>query len=358
MRSGRVKPGESEASPVQFSALYYNLLVINSAFFIPLGFQLSVPSRQLEKNRDAQVAHLAEMGRSMLRPYKGQRRCLAGCGCQLGLARASFVDDGSADEVAPFGPGAVVVADLVEAEQILQNEPGVRAALADAAVGDDFVLAGDAFGLVEIFQVVVGLEGTVFVGSLRPRDIRGLGNVAGALSGFGHARRSDDFARELIDGANVDKLTKLSSIEDGKDFFLASAEGFVCARNVIGRRDDVYGILGELALLLEPLLAATVDEADVLVAVKLQLPEGVGGEPVVVVAVEKDAGAVGNAGSAEKFFESGLVNQITADVVLKLGLPIPSDGAGDVSLVVGGGVHVDFDEAEIGRIKILRGPIG
>jgi len=39
-------------------------------------------------------------------------------------------------------------------------------------------------------------------------------------------------------------------------------------------------------------------------------------------------------------------------------LPVPADGAGDVSLVVGGGVHVDFNEAENGGIEILRGPIG
>ena len=67
------------------------------------------------------------------------------------MGGTGFVDDGGADEVAPLGPGAVVVADLVEAQQILEDEPGVRTALADAAVGDDFVFAGDAFGLVEFF---------------------------------------------------------------------------------------------------------------------------------------------------------------------------------------------------------------
>jgi len=67
------------------------------------------------------------------------------------------------------------------------------------------------------------------------------------------------------------------------------------------------------------------------VAVVFQLPEGVSGEPVVVVAIEKNGGAVGNAGGAEKFFERGLVDQIAADVVLELGLPVPSDGARDVS---------------------------
>src|SRR6266404_173603 len=232
------------------------------------------------------------------------------------------------------------------------------AALTDAAVGDDFVVAGDALGFVEFFQIVVGFESTVFVGGLRPWDIRGLGNMAGALGGFVHARRSDDLAGEFIDGANVDELAGFTAFDDGEDFFLASAQGFVNAGNVIGRGGDFGEILGQRALFLEPLFAATVNEADVLVAVELQLPEGVSGKPVVVVAVEKDGGVIGNAGGAEKPFESGLVDQVAADAVLELGLPVPGDCAGDVALVVGGGVHVDFDEADIWGIEILSGPIG
>src|SRR6266576_716028 len=81
------------------------------------------------------------------------------------------------------------------------------------------------------------------------------------------------------------------------------------------------------------------------------------GEPVVVVAVEKNGGVIGNAGGAEKSFERGLVDQVAADVVLELGLPVPADCAGNVPLIVGGSVYVDLDQAEIGRIQILSGPI-
>ena len=41
--------------------------------------------------------------------------------------------------VAPLGPRAVVVLHVVVAEQLVQHEPGVGRALADAAVGDDRV---------------------------------------------------------------------------------------------------------------------------------------------------------------------------------------------------------------------------
>src|SRR5260370_8751333 len=125
---------------------------------------------------------------------------------------------------------------------MLEDEPSVRATLADAAVGDDFVFAGNALGLVEFLQVVEGLEGAIFVRSLGPGDIRGLGNMAGALGGFGHAWRGDDLACELIDGADVDELAGFAALEGGEDFFLASARGICGAGDWIGTCLDVCAI--------------------------------------------------------------------------------------------------------------------
>jgi len=93
------------------------------------------------------------------------------------------------------------------------------------------------------------------------------------------------------------------------------------------------------------------------VAVILQLPEGVGGKPIVVVAVEKNGGVIGNARSAEKILKRGFVDEVAANVVLELGLPVPANSAGDVALVVGGRVNIDFDETEIGRVQVLSDPI-
>ena len=128
------------------------------------------------------------------------------------MGRAGFVDDGGADQVAPLGPGAVVVADLVEVEQILQHESSVGAALADAAIGDDFVFAVNPLGFVEFFQVVVGLESAVFLGGLRPGDVRGSGNVPGTLCCFREAWRGENFSSEFINGANVNELAGLAPI--------------------------------------------------------------------------------------------------------------------------------------------------
>src|SRR4029077_11049481 len=97
-----------------------------------------------------------------------------------------------------------------------------------------------------------------------------------------------------------------------------------------GSQEEAFG---------DPLFSASVDQADVLVAVIFQLPEGVGGEPVVVVAVEKDGGVAADAGLAEEALELGSFDEIAANGILKLGLPVPGDGAGDVPLVVSGGIH-------------------
>ena len=45
--------------------------------------------------------------------------------------------DRDVDQVAPLGPRAVVVLDVLLPEQLVQHEPRVRRALADPAVGDD-----------------------------------------------------------------------------------------------------------------------------------------------------------------------------------------------------------------------------
>ena len=51
--------------------------------------------------------------------------------------------DRDADEIAPFGPGAVVVLDIPGPQQLVQDEPSVGRALADPAVGDHWVLVGE-----------------------------------------------------------------------------------------------------------------------------------------------------------------------------------------------------------------------
>ena len=99
------------------------------------------------------------------------------------------VHDGCTDQIAPLGPGTVVIADVLVTEQIFQNEPSVGTSFADAAVRDSFISATNALGFVKLFEFVVGLEGTVVIGGLGPGNVDRSGNVSSAESGFGQARR-------------------------------------------------------------------------------------------------------------------------------------------------------------------------
>src|SRR3970040_1216029 len=176
--------------------------------------------------------------------------------------------DRLADHAAPLRPGAVVVADLRIAEQVLEDEPGVRGALADAAVGDGGLVLGDAGAAVEGGQLLVRLEGAVLVHGLGPGEVRGAGDVAAALGRLQEARRGQDLAGELCRRAHVHQAARLPVYEAAHVGLEGAQRRLVAAgRLVAGRRDG--GLLGRgLALVdIRPLLAAAVHEADVLVAV-------------------------------------------------------------------------------------------
>src|SRR5438445_8636766 len=89
--------------------------------------------------------------------------------------------DWHTDERAVFGPRAVVVLDVLEAEQLVQREPGVTRALADAAVRDGVLRVVDADLVVELAKVRVRLERAVLVRGLAPRHVQRGRDVPAAL---------------------------------------------------------------------------------------------------------------------------------------------------------------------------------
>src|SRR5713226_860943 len=103
---------------------------------------------------------------------------------ELPRGGGDFLFDRRAHQVAPLGPRAVVVPDVLVTEQILQHKPRMRAALTDAAVGDDLLVPSDALAAVQLAERVGGLEGAVFSDRLRPRNAGRAGNVPAALRGF------------------------------------------------------------------------------------------------------------------------------------------------------------------------------
>src|SRR3954453_1594503 len=125
----------------------------------------------------------------------------------VGASLHVFLDRYS-NHVAPLGPGAVVVLHVALPEEFVQDEPGVRRALADPAVGDyRRVAVDDALALVQLAQLVGRLERAVLLYGLRPRDRGGARDVARALRALLLvARHTDQLAAELGGRAHVDEL--------------------------------------------------------------------------------------------------------------------------------------------------------
>ena len=120
----------------------------------------------------------------------------------------------------------------------------------------------------------------------------------------------------------------------------------------------VRSAVSSLSGFIEPLDAAAVHEAHVLVAVNLEQPEAVGGKPIVVVAVEDHRVAGRDACLAQQFFEFLFADDVAADLVLQLALPVETDCARDVARVVGLRVDVDLDQFDPGLAEVLLHPVG
>src|ERR1700733_3949174 len=141
---------------------------------------------------------------------KQPRSFSSGAGLQINrkaeLSRGSgcFLFDWRTDQVAPFGPRTVVIFHAVVAQEIFQNEPGVRTALANPAVRDHFILSCYAFAFVKRLQRFRRFERAIFIRRLNPRNIRCPWDVSAPLRGLRHPRRRDNFPGKLVAGSNVD----------------------------------------------------------------------------------------------------------------------------------------------------------
>src|SRR5204862_7816193 len=85
-------------------------------------------------------------------------------------ASLSGLLDGRPDQVAPLRPRAVVILDVRDSNQMLQHEPRMARAFADAAIGDHWRARRDSCATIQRFQLVDALECAVIVARLRPRN--------------------------------------------------------------------------------------------------------------------------------------------------------------------------------------------
>ena len=94
-----------------------------------------------------------------------------------------------------------------------------------------------------------------------------------------------------------------------------------------------------------------------MVTIELEVPEGVRSKPVVVSAVDDHGVVVADALSGQERLELLLVDEVAADRVLKIGLPIDAHGIANVVDLVSGGVFVDFDKHNLGVINVGFNPV-
>ena len=231
-------------------------------------------------------------------------------------------------------------------------------AFPDAAVGDGFPAAVNAATAVKFGQFVGRFEGAILADGLPPGYVGGAGDVSVALGTLlGHIGRSVEGAGEFVGRADIHQ--GMAAAVDGLQHIIPQGAQFgvfggdaVLRGGVLGNLSDQGPVFGK------PQHAPAVHQADILVSVVAELPERPGGEPVVVVAIEDDGGIRRDAAAAEQGFHLVAGNDVADDVMLQLALPVPGDGAGDVALLVGGGVHVHLHQPDAGVAAVFGHPLG
>src|SRR4030095_9603138 len=121
---------------------------------------------------------------------------------------AGFVANGywHTDQRAVLGPRTVVVLYVLLSEDLVQHEPGVRAALPDPAVGNDVFVPVQARVAVNLFELVIGPESAIIVGRLAPRHVDRGGNVTAALGLLlRQVRWGKEATRIFVRAANIDQ---------------------------------------------------------------------------------------------------------------------------------------------------------
>ncbi len=229
-------------------------------------------------------------------------------------------------------------------------------ALADAAIGNGVDAVVETLVGVQRGELVVRFEGAILIRGGRPRDVDRAGHVAALLRLLlGKVGGRRDLAAELVRATDVDQVLDA----DGRDDLVAErANAGVGGLRDIGGCRARDGISAQRTAIELPLLATAVDQLHILVAVDLEVPVGVGREPVVVSAVQDDGVVVGDAALGEELSELLGVEEVAARRILQVLPPVELHGAGDVPAVIGGGVFVDLDEDDPLGVEVLLSPIG
>ena len=89
-----------------------------------------------------------------------------------------------------------------------------------------------------------------------------------------------------------------------------------------------------------------------------EVPEGVGREPVVAIAVEHDGVVVRDPPASDQGAEFLRAEEVPLHLVLELALPVEPDRTRDVGLGVERGILVDLHDSDRVIVQMLGDPIG
>src|SRR5579875_2616888 len=180
--------------------------------------------------------------------------------------------DGSAYQIAPFRPGAVVITDTWIAKQAGQDEPGMRGTLTDTAVRDDVVLRLDILAAVDLAQLLSRLERTVGIGGSGPGYVLGSGNMATALRTLLRiVHHMQQLAGIFLRRAHVDQAT-IGFLQSHHDIIAESPYGFIHGLRMISNGRIMRHILAEWTALCLPFRATTIHDLHVSVTIHGEEP--------------------------------------------------------------------------------------
>ena len=116
--------------------------------------------------------------------------------------------------------------------------------------------------------------------------------MAAALSRFGKTGRGKNLAGELIHRAHIHQLQAATLTYRSEDLLFVCANRLIRTTCMVRDRRNLGHVGCERPLFRNPFFTTSIDKSNVVVAVIFQLPEGVGGEPIVIVSVKQNCGVI------------------------------------------------------------------
>ena len=110
-------------------------------------------------------------------------------------------------------------------------------------------------------------------------------------------------------------------------------------------------------VLLDPLQPPAVHDLGVGVPEQLQHPEGIGGPPIILIAVENDRRLPGSAHSAHQLVEGGASEIVAPDRVVEVPGPVDFHRAGNVIGAIQKRVFVGFGNANLRILQVFLDPV-